>query len=707
MPDNILQWFQIGAAGLNIVNKPQDLGSSELAAAQNAEILAVGGEGAIDQRPGMTAINSTSLGAPINAILDVQSNLLTDYTQALYVGTSTGWQKSLDGVTWAADPLPTPPGLYSSKTSLAYWKRWSPAVTIGNKMYWFDGNTTIGLHSYDGATDHLVSFVPPSFSGESLSTPSNSNSNGSTKAVGVNLPLQMGAPNVNPGYPIGPVFSYTYAVVLKYNAAHSAGSPTTTVSATISNGGNQVTGSAAFAGNVPLFNVVSGGSQSFTNLTVDVYRTATTDPGLNTGKIGTAALNSSGNFLFNDTGLTGDSTSPPGSATGATTYTYRFVATAGASHSANSVTISITSGYTTLSTLDFNTVIPDFPPIAGAAAYDVYRTAGGGTTGKIGTIPISAGTFSTGNGSGLGPPGGPAYIFTDGGLTGDSTTAPTTASGATESNAIGIFDVKTDSSLIYVAVFDGPYPPADPLVNGRLLTFDPVGETWQQLGSLFPTATGNGSPGAIGLWGGALNYATYAGLTSTNPAYITTTGYTLPAGGVQGIVAIGAGFSIACMTEFQGALYAGFMSLKSTNGGLIIQYGSSGSLTVVVNSSSAPVNFVGTGAGFTSLYVWNGRLFALFVTADGATNGSIYSSADGVNWVFENGILPTEQGGQFIAFQNNLYIVLNQTGQGFNTQSQVIKRNPVGTWSNVLGPYSGAPGPFTGTAGIVYIGTGN
>src|ERR1700685_2094581 len=173
MPDNILQWFQIGQAGVDVVNKPQDLGSSELSFAQNAEVIATGGEGGLDQRPGMTPINTSVLtGGAIEMVLDIQSNILPDYTPYLYIGTTPNWIKSLDGVTWTVDNTPTPSADYTAETSLAYWKRWAPAVTIGTKMYWFDQNKTIGLHSYDGVTDHLISTIPPNSGPSVLSTPS-------------------------------------------------------------------------------------------------------------------------------------------------------------------------------------------------------------------------------------------------------------------------------------------------------------------------------------------------------------------------------------------------------------------------------------------------------------------------------------------------------------------------------------------------------
>jgi hypothetical protein len=77
---------------------------------------------------------------------------------------------------------------------------------------------------------------------------------------------------------------------------------------------------------------------------------------------------------------------PTGGAAGS--YSYKIVAiTAGGGHSAASSAASISNGPTTLDASHFNTIDPTALSNPGAASYDVYRTAGGATQGKIGNIP--------------------------------------------------------------------------------------------------------------------------------------------------------------------------------------------------------------------------------------------------------------------------------------------------------------------------------
>lgn len=89
---------------------------------------------------------------------------------------------------------------------------------------------------------------------------------------------------------------------------------------------------------------------------------------------------------------------------GATTYTYLIVARNSIGTTEASQTTSITNGNATLTGSNFNQLLWTAVPYADS--YDVYRTVGGATTGKI----VSATTSLTAN---------------DTGLAGDSTTAPT------------------------------------------------------------------------------------------------------------------------------------------------------------------------------------------------------------------------------------------------------------------------------------------
>lgn len=287
MADTLLKLFNLGRRGINVVDKPQDLDYAELITAQNAEILPAG-EG-LSQRLGMSKINAIALGGGSVVLLhDIPANLDSDFTPYLYAGYYTGgthtWRRSADGITWSDVDTPAVP--FSNNSNLGYFVRMPEAVTVNRKLYFFDGNASIGLHSFDGTTDRVESTIPPTVIGVNLATP--------------------GAPTV------------TYA--------------------------------------------------------------------------GT---------------------------TGTTTYTYKVVTIGnGGSYSAASSAASYTTGKSSLDGADFTIITPASPPADGAVRYDVYRTAGGATQGKIGSIPISAGAFTTGNGSGYGyvPSGTITETLQNGGL---------------------------------------------------------------------------------------------------------------------------------------------------------------------------------------------------------------------------------------------------------------------------------------------------
>jgi hypothetical protein len=112
--------------------------------------------------------------------------------------------------------------------------------------------------------------------------------------------------------------------------------------------------------------------------------------------------------------------------TGATTYTYVIVAkltNGGVSPSAN---ITTTTGNATLTGSNLNRItITDVP---GARRYDIYRTVGGATQGKIGTRSVQGATS-----------------FDDNGLAGDGSTAPTTNS----TGNLGLATI-TPNSILHV-----------------------------------------------------------------------------------------------------------------------------------------------------------------------------------------------------------------------------------------------------------------
>lgn len=95
--------------------------------------------------------------------------------------------------------------------------------------------------------------------------------------------------------------------------------------------------------------------------------------------------------------------------TGATTYTYKIVGrTTSGSVSAASSATSTTTGNATLTGSNYNSIT--WTEIVGYDFYDIYRTAGGATQGKIGSLTV--GSFTT-------------FAFNDVGSAGDGLTAPT------------------------------------------------------------------------------------------------------------------------------------------------------------------------------------------------------------------------------------------------------------------------------------------
>lgn len=97
---------------------------------------------------------------------------------------------------------------------------------------------------------------------------------------------------------------------------------------------------------------------------------------------------------------------------GTTTYSYVFVALAGCGHSAPSTTYTTTTGNATLDTTNYNAL--GIAPAGGAWGFDVYRTAGGATQGKIGTVYVASNN-----------PNGFELALNDTGLAGDGTSPPT------------------------------------------------------------------------------------------------------------------------------------------------------------------------------------------------------------------------------------------------------------------------------------------
>lgn len=554
-----IRLFQIGQRGIDVVNKPQDLDEAELVVAQNVEVSSSGGQGGLDQRCGMTPVNVTPLnsGAPILSVLDVPAPLLNDFTPTLYASLTDGnWRKSTDGATWSSVNIGATN--FNGFIDLGSWRQWPKIMTVGRKIYYIgnvnqQGTSQIPVYSYDGTTNALISYVPPAMIGTVLSTPV-------TPSIGV---------------------------------------------------------------------------------------------------FGTA---------------------------GATSYSYKVVARFGSSHSAASSAGSTSTGNASLSSSNGNSVVPGSPPVPGATSYDVYRTVGGATQGLIGTIPIVAGAFTFGNGG-----GSPGTIFSDTGLTGDGTSAPSSASGSQAAAPLQVIDMVTDGTFIYAAVIDAL--PSDPTVYGRLLKFDPQSVSWQQVGANFPTSSGLGAAGCLAFFDGALSYGTYIGLSPAtgNTGYLTTAATPLPAGGIIEVKTTEANLPAAALAVFNGEAYVGKVSLAST--GTVGKVTKRAALNtwsdVLTGSASAQYN------AFTNMTVYNGRLYAGWFSGDANTAAFIKSSADGSAWTTEVTLDKNEMACQPVIFNSELYWVLGKTSA--NTLSRIIKRTIGGTWSTVDTGFN-----YTGAIGIVY-----
>lgn len=111
---------------------------------------------------------------------------------------------------------------------------------------------------------------------------------------------------------------------------------------------------------------------------------------------------------------------------GVTSYSYKIVARSGVGAimgtTPASAAGSTTTGNGTLTVTNYNIVT--FASVAGASSYDVYRTAGGATQGRIGTVVQSISSVTGVQVT--------SYAFNDTGFAADGTTAPTT-------NSTGLF----------------------------------------------------------------------------------------------------------------------------------------------------------------------------------------------------------------------------------------------------------------------------
>jgi hypothetical protein len=250
--------------------------------------------------------------------------------------------------------------------------------------------------------------------------------------------------------------TWTYVVVAKsgfgqtlgYTPASSGGSTTS---------GNATLTSANY--NIITFSKVSGATA------YDIYRTVAGSSPTSTGKIGTVTATvdpvtgiQTATYAFNDTAIAGDGTTAPTTNTtgtisvpeivgdlgtvalatpvnvavavngtaGSTSYDYEIVARSYLGTTPASSAGTTSTGNATLSATNSLTIT--WNPVAGAVSYDVYRTVGGSTQGKIGNVLSTVGTTFTDTGlaaTGSAPTTnstgqanvavGPNYVATEGG----------------------------------------------------------------------------------------------------------------------------------------------------------------------------------------------------------------------------------------------------------------------------------------------------
>lgn len=370
--------------------------------------------------------------------------------------------------------------------------------------------------------------------------------------------------------------AYTYKIVA-YN-----GFGATLANTPASAGGATATGNATLTTtnyNIVTFPAVTGAAL------YAVYRTASSGTPSSTGLIGyvfasvSAGISRYGlqplTYAFNDTGIAGDSTTPPttntsGGATqtfalatpggvtatpkgtvGATTDAYKIVAVAanGTTTAASSAGTSTTSN-ATLSTTNFNQVA--WNPVPGAVSYIVYRTTAAGTpstTGVIGTVLSSA--FAL----------GAVLTFNDTGLVADGSTAPTTnTTGGTFATTLSNTQIPTPTvtatvngaagatTITYKLVANGTLGTTAASAaatvttgNATLSATNSITLNWNPVTgavsyTLYRTAAG-GTPNSVGILTGATalgpNVLTFTdtGLTgdTTTPPTVNTTGQLITA----------------------------------------------------------------------------------------------------------------------------------------------------------------------------------
>lgn len=148
---------------------------------------------------------------------------------------------------------------------------------------------------------------------------------------------------------------------------------------------------------------------------------------------------------------------------GAATYSYQVVARRSTGHTEASEEVSVTDGPTTLSATHAIDVKPHY--VQGAESFDIYRTAGGASSGKIGNIAArNSGTTQVAS-------------FRDRGQTGDDASPPDTNTTGTLA-----LDALSEGSLLMVGT-DGVLMEVSAGTEGQVLTMVSGTPTWVTQGA--------------------------------------------------------------------------------------------------------------------------------------------------------------------------------------------------------------------------------
>jgi hypothetical protein len=391
-----------------------------------------------------------------------------------------------------------------------------------------------------------------------------------------------------------------------------------------------------------------------------------------------ATIPANGNVLTS--GSVGTAFAQPVGVSGATTYSYVIVAKRGTDIYVSN-TATMTNGNAVLSGSNFNELAFVGPTTSAQVGvlYDIYRTAGGATQGKILSNLLSSQFTAFSNDTGLAG-------------SGSVPTATAAAQGPWR-----VMDMTTDGTDLYLVVADSDQ--IEPYLVGRILKLDVVNGAWTQLGLSFPRTGQKGVPSALAFYDGALNYGTYSNSTG-NQTVVESTGFPMAAGGVQAIHSAPASRTVTAMAVYRGELYVAYLATNAA-AAIVEKLTEPATWTTVLTAPGTAAN-----NAFTSLHVYNDTLYAGWAGA-GAVNTLIYAYSPNYNagaWVLDVDLgAATYQSCQMITFQGSLYAVLGETG-GAVTANQLLKRTvgPPATASGLWTTVDAPADDFNGGITVVY-----